>query len=271
MPRFATRNGTPPRSGPGIRRAPAAGPGCLSPGWPHCWSPSWWPGCSRCGSSGSGEAADLAAAVAEASRVDDASRAAPNLDQALLLALEADRVHDSPDTRAVVANLMSDHAELIRSLPTAAPVQGLAVSPDGTTLLVGEGDSGTTAYRTETLDKVSTFAVNGWTITYRADGQQLLLAGKGRRWFGGGLGCAVSSGDGPAYVCPATPADQRIQGSGYMRTTPPTAAPATSLPSMRRAMTQGSRPSTPVSLSGSSERWTGRSGPCNRCHRSLLP
>ncbi len=45
------------------------------------------------------EAADLAAAVAEASRVDDASRAAPNVDQALLLALEAYRVHDSPSTR----------------------------------------------------------------------------------------------------------------------------------------------------------------------------
>jgi len=137
------------------------------------------------------EAADLAAAITEAHRLDDASRGSSAVDQQVLLAVEADKVHDSPDTRAVLADLLSAHPMLIRSLTTEDQVQTLAASPDGTTLLVGEGDhSGTIAYSAETLSPTHNYGETpGWAITYRSDGQQVLLAGRGA----GGLGESVHS------------------------------------------------------------------------------
>ena len=125
------------------------------------------------------EAADLAAALADATRVDDAARNAPAADQALLLAVEANRLHDSPDTRSVLADILADRPALIRSVPTSRPVQGLALSPDGRTLLVGQGDDLTTEYRTDTLEPTASFQVAGWTINFRPDGRQLLLVGRG--------------------------------------------------------------------------------------------
>jgi len=130
------------------------------------------------------EEADRAALVTQAQRVDDASRASPEVDRALLLALEANRVDNSPQTRAVLAGLLSDHPAMIRSLVLDDTVRTLAASPDGSTLLVGEGDTGTSTLRTDTLARTGRSDVNGWSIYYRADGRQLLLGGKG----GGGLG-----------------------------------------------------------------------------------
>ncbi len=145
------------------------------------------------------EQADLAAQVAEARRVDDASRAAPEVDQALLLALEANRLHESTETRAVVADLLSGHPALIRSLVARDTVHALAASPDGSTLLVGEGDSGTSILRTDTLDRTALRpGVYGWSIEYRADGSQLLIAGKGPAGLGEDserLTAAVSGAD----------------------------------------------------------------------------
>ena len=91
------------------------------------------------------EAADLATRTAEASRVDDAAANAAELDRALLLAVEANRLQDSPQTRAVLAGLLSSNPALIGSIATEQPVQGLAVSPDGQTLLVGVGETGIAA------------------------------------------------------------------------------------------------------------------------------
>lgn len=64
------------------------------------------------------EAADLAAAVAEANRVDDAARAAPAFDTSVLVALQANAIHDSAETRGAVSELLNGHPALIRSLPT---------------------------------------------------------------------------------------------------------------------------------------------------------
>ena len=85
------------------------------------------------------EDADLAAAAAEASRVDNAARSATVIDQAFLLALEANRLHDSPESRAAVAELLSTHPALIRSMVLPTAVHGLAVSPDGKVLAGGRG------------------------------------------------------------------------------------------------------------------------------------
>lgn len=130
------------------------------------------------------EAADLAAQAAEATRLDEVAKVADNLDESLLLAVAADRVHDSPDTRDELAALLSSHPDLIRSVVARDTVRALAVSPDSRTLVVGEGDTGTAAYRTDTLERTATFDASGWTIAYRPDGQQMLLAGRG----GDGLG-----------------------------------------------------------------------------------
>ena len=126
------------------------------------------------------EAADRAAAVAESRRIDDASATTPFVDKALLLAIEAVRVDDSPETRAVLTDLLSGHPALIRSVPTDEPVQAVAVSPDGATLMVGEGDRGTASYSVETLTQSSFFrTIPGWVIEYRADGAQLVFAATG--------------------------------------------------------------------------------------------
>ncbi len=155
------------------------------------------------------EAADLAAVVAEASRVDDASRNAPDVDQALLLAVEANRLHDSPDTRAVIADLLSEHPALIRSLSVPDAVQALAVSPDGTTLLVGEGDSGTTTYSTATLG--TTFVLPG--VARMDDGvpsRRTATAARrqGTRRAGRDRERAVGGGDRSALSAAASPADR---------------------------------------------------------------
>ncbi len=131
------------------------------------------------------EAADLAAAVTEANRIDDAARAAPAFDTSALLALEGNRIHDSVDTRQVLTDLLVAHPALIRSLPTQQPVQSLAVSPDGRTLLVGQ-DSRTVQYSADTLQQIATFDQGAWTTRYRADGRQLLLVGRGGHYLGEG-------------------------------------------------------------------------------------
>jgi WD40 repeat protein len=140
------------------------------------------------------EAADLAAVVAEASRVDEASHNAPDVVQALLLALEANRRHDSPETRAVLADLLSGQHALIRSLSVPNPVQSLAVSPDGATLMVGEGDRGIDTYSTDTYGQTDHSDLPGWVMNYRADGHQLLFAGTGQN------GLTASGNSLPAAV-----------------------------------------------------------------------
>ena len=129
------------------------------------------------------DAADLAAAVGEAKRVDGAARAAPAFDTSTLLALEANKIYDSTETRGVISELLQTHPALIRSLPTRDPVQSLAVSPDGRTLLVGEDDE-TTQYSADTMSPVSQYGRGAWTTSYRADGRQLLLVGRGHNSLG---------------------------------------------------------------------------------------
>ena len=68
-------------------------------------------------------------------------------------------------------------------LPTA--VHSLAVSPDAKSLLVGGGDNGTTTYDTDTLVQTADHpGVPGWTMSFRPDGRQLLLAGRGHAGLG---------------------------------------------------------------------------------------
>jgi WD40 repeat protein/DNA-binding SARP family transcriptional activator/energy-coupling factor transporter ATP-binding protein EcfA2 len=129
------------------------------------------------------EAADIAAAIGEAKRVDDAARAAGAFDASALLALEANKTYDSPETRGVISNLLQTHPALIRSLPTRDPVESLAVSPDGRTLLVSE-DLETVRYRTDTMAPISSYSGGSWTTSYRADGRQLLVVGRGDAGIG---------------------------------------------------------------------------------------
>lgn len=133
------------------------------------------------------EAADLATGLAEATRVDDAARGAGTLSESLLLAVEANRIQDSPATRNQLVDAVSAHPALIRSLVAQDVVRALAVSPDGGTLLTGESDTGISVIRTDTLEQVAFSEINGWSIEYRPDGEQLLLAGKGSGGLGEGL------------------------------------------------------------------------------------
>lgn len=155
------------------------------------------------------QASEEAARVTEAARVDDAVRGTPDMDEALLLAIEANRIDDSPDTRSVLAALLSDHPALIRSLPARDMVRALAVSPDGGTLLVGEGDTGTSVYRTDTLERTGASDLNGWSFRYRPDGQQVLLTGRGS----GGLGEAFNALSA-AVAAPDLSTPRHLQVSG---------------------------------------------------------
>ena len=123
------------------------------------------------------EAADLAAAVAEATRIDNASRTSTGFGTAMLLALEANHIQDSPDTRGVVTDLLTSHPALIRTLAIDSPVESLAVSPDGRSLLVGHYDH-TSTYRTDTLTRTAISPIDGSTLEYRADGRQVLMLGQ---------------------------------------------------------------------------------------------
>jgi len=60
-----------------------------------------------------------------------------------MLALKAARMLKGrePFVPAVIADLLSGHHRLIRSLTMQDQVQTLAVSPDGKTLMVGEGEA----------------------------------------------------------------------------------------------------------------------------------
>ncbi len=130
------------------------------------------------------QAADLAAAIAEAKRVDDASRAEPAFDISTLLALQANRIQDSPETRRAVAAEVTDHPALLRSIPLRDQAESLAPSPDGQSLLVGEHNE-TVTFRTDSMKEFQrSTAVAAWSMSFRADGRQLLLVGRGI----GGLG-----------------------------------------------------------------------------------
>ena len=134
-----------------------------------------------------GEAAALAAVVAEAKRIDDAALATPEIDRSLLLAIEGIRTHDTAETRAVLTDLLSRHRSLIRSAATPE-IGTLAASPDGSTLLVGQGDAGAGVYDAPTLDLFRTVdALAPSHIHYRSDGRQLLLVA----WAEQGLGEAA--------------------------------------------------------------------------------
>ncbi len=162
---------------------------------------------------GQREEADRAALAAQAHRVDEVARAAPEVDRALLLAVEANRLDDSPDTRAAVAGLLSDHQTLIRSVVTDGAVPALAVSPDGSTLLVGQGEAGITILRTDTLDRTAARPdVNGWSMDYRADGDQVLLTGKGATGLGEYSTQMSASIAGPDLAAPRHLPASGIQG-----------------------------------------------------------
>jgi len=159
------------------------------------------------------EAADLAATVAEARRVDDAARSTTDVDRALLLAIQAHGLYDSAETRAVLADLLSARPALIRSLAMPTPVHALAVSPDGATLLVGSGDSGTASYGTTTLSQTAAYpAVPGWTMDFRPDGQQLLLVGRGYQGMGDNDALSAALAD------PAISIMQRLHIDGLRNT-----------------------------------------------------
>jgi DNA-binding SARP family transcriptional activator/WD40 repeat protein len=80
--------------------------------------------------------ADVNATVADANRLAAASANAPSLDTALLLAVQAYRIKDTPQTRdgllgAVVANRQVSHV-----YPTTGIARRIALSPDARTLYV---------------------------------------------------------------------------------------------------------------------------------------
>ena len=136
------------------------------------------------------DTAETAAAAAEAQRVDDVAASSPGYDTAALLAVQANKIQNSPQTRAEVSDLVDGHPSLIRSVTTDDVIEALAVSPDGHTLTTGE-EHVTATYDTKRMVRTRISPVNGWTIGYRADAKQLVVVSHSD--FGLGLAGHVGS------------------------------------------------------------------------------
>ncbi|ACV79250.1 nSTAND1 domain-containing NTPase [Nakamurella multipartita] len=129
------------------------------------------------------DAADLAALISDANRVDDASRSATGLDQALLYAVQAVRVHDAPETRNTLLALLSQHPDLIRSVRTG-PVQSLETTPDGTGIVVGT-DTSTDVYDVagDRLDHYHHLAAGSSAAEVSPDNRKIVLVASSSSGF----------------------------------------------------------------------------------------
>jgi len=127
------------------------------------------------------------ATVAQSGRLAAQSReiAARHPDVALLLALEAGRLHDSVDSRGALLGAL-EHGSRIRAWLQGfdSPVNAAAFSPDGTLVAIATGD-GTTLRETRTWRPVGPplqSSQGDWEgVDFSPDGRTLAIAGaKGR-------------------------------------------------------------------------------------------
>ncbi len=115
--------------------------------------------------------ADTAAVIADAQRVATLARDAESVDSALLLAIEAVRLDDSPETRSSLLAALSRSPALLRSTLNNDPLATVDVSPDGTVVVAGAD-----FYDTVTFERVGGLDPIPWKVAYRSDGGQVAMA-----------------------------------------------------------------------------------------------
>ncbi|HEU4911211.1 MAG TPA: BTAD domain-containing putative transcriptional regulator [Actinomycetes bacterium] len=125
----------------------------------------------------SAEDADRAAAAADARRVGAQALLEEDLDQALLLAAEGVRLHDSTDTRANLLAALSRSPGLIGSGRQESRLARLEVRLDGDVVAISNPDSGVTFHDSQTLGLVGTFKGGPASeMAFRPGGSHLALA-----------------------------------------------------------------------------------------------
>jgi len=123
-----------------------------------------------------GERADSAATAAEARRIASRAVETDEIALSLLLGVEAVRLDDSADTRASLLTVLERNPAAIGSIHGDHGLTGLAVSPDGDTIALGEERAGTTFFDAATLVPRGDVDGESWRIEYRPDGDQLAIA-----------------------------------------------------------------------------------------------
>lgn len=130
------------------------------------------------------ESAAAAADAADARRLVNAAQESVEADQSLLLAAAAARLDDTAQTRTALLGTLARNAALVGAA-RVEPVHSVAVSPDGSTVVVG-GDRTTTFYASSfgsSTPALSTSMLSAGTslpyradrVEFRADGQQVAL------------------------------------------------------------------------------------------------
>jgi WD40 repeat protein len=122
--------------------------------------------------------ADRVAATADARRVGALALASPEVDRALLLAVEGVRLEDSPEARANLLAVMQRNPALLAARRTgqSAPVT-IDISPDGSLAAVGTFWGELTLYDVDTWEAVSSFdAVPPRSVAFTPDGGRLVVA-----------------------------------------------------------------------------------------------
>jgi WD40 repeat protein/DNA-binding SARP family transcriptional activator len=127
------------------------------------------------------EQARVAAVTADARRASSLSRDADAVDEALLLAVEAVGLEDSPEARASLLAALSRNPALMGSYrhdtgtPTNLSSPVVAVAPDGETLIAGDGATAA-AHDPDTLDVAQPLDASPSSVVYRPDGEQLAVS-----------------------------------------------------------------------------------------------
>ena len=120
--------------------------------------------------------ADQQALVADARRLGSEALRTPDMDLAMLLAVAATRLDDSPDTWNNLAAVLDRAPELIGIAKATAPISG-AVRPDGRTVATTGWDAGVTIFDAETRKEVAhNNDIPLYGVRFNPNGTQLAAA-----------------------------------------------------------------------------------------------
>ena len=124
--------------------------------------------------------ADRAATAADARRAGAQALATPAVDRSLLLAAEAVRLDDSPQTRASLLAAIARDPLLASSVRVSQPLAAVAASPDGRFVAVGGPTDGVALIDASTMDLVDQIAVPALRLRFSPDSGTLAIVTDGR-------------------------------------------------------------------------------------------
>jgi WD40 repeat protein/DNA-binding SARP family transcriptional activator len=117
----------------------------------------------------SSDRAQQAALAREAEAVGALALQMPDPVKSLLLAVAAARVSPSISTQADLAAALAQRGQLMRTTASPGPLYGqVAVSPDGTRLVVGSAEGTVYLYDAQTLDLLDTYQAGPQVLSFRA-------------------------------------------------------------------------------------------------------